>query len=124
MKIKNNNYPFTLRQLTKEEGGGFLIEFPDLPGCISDGETVEEAIDNGKDAVQCWIKAAKSSGRKIPEPEEYESYSGKWVQRIPRSLHSRLVSLANFEGVSLNALVMIMIAEGLGKKNQKFLKRK
>ncbi len=62
------NYPFTLRQLTKEEGGGFLIEFPDLSGCRSDGETIEEAIKNGKDAVACWIAAAKEAGRDIPKP--------------------------------------------------------
>lgn len=59
MKHKPSEYPFTIRHLTLEEGGGYLIEYPDLPGCMSDGETIEEAIKNGEDAVKCWIGAAK-----------------------------------------------------------------
>ena len=47
-------YPFLISILPPEEGGGYLIEFPDLPGCMSDGETIEETIENGKDAVFCW----------------------------------------------------------------------
>ena len=61
-------YPFNISTLPPEEGGGYLIEFPDLPGCISDGETIEEAIANGKDAVFCWIETAKQHGDEIPQP--------------------------------------------------------
>jgi antitoxin HicB len=57
--IKISEYPFTMRHLSKEDGGGYLIEFPDLPGCMSDGETIAEAIENGKKAIQAWIEAAK-----------------------------------------------------------------
>jgi len=56
----------TIRPLTDDEGGGFLIEFPDLPGCISDGATVEEAIANGEDAKASWIEEAQRVGRSIP----------------------------------------------------------
>jgi antitoxin HicB len=42
------SYPFLIRPLADEEGGGFLIEYPDLPGCISDGETPEEAMEQGR----------------------------------------------------------------------------
>jgi antitoxin HicB len=45
-------YPFEIKKLTEEEGDGWLITFPDLPGCMSDGETVEEAIHSGADAEQ------------------------------------------------------------------------
>lgn len=113
--MKTLEYPFILRQLTEEEGSGFLIEFPDLPGCMSDGETAEEAINNGKDAIACWIAAAKEAGRDIPRPGELEAQSGKWVQRVPRSMHLRLVKQAKREGVSLNTLVVSMISEELGK---------
>ena len=73
-------YRFTVRPLTEDEGGGYLIEFPDLPGCMSDGETIEEAIANGEDKKRCWIAAVKEAGRPIPTPsvEPVESYSGKW----------------------------------------------
>src|SRR4029450_2511521 len=100
--------PFIVRALTPDEGGGYLIEFPDLPGCISDGETVEEAIGNGLDAKRAWLAVAREKGRAIPEPGG--QLSGKWVQRVPKSLHSRLVERAEREGVSLNTLVVSLIA--------------
>jgi len=107
-------YPFEMRPLTDAEGGGWLISFPDLPGCISDGETPEEAIDNGKDAMNCWIQASAEEGREIPSVGE--TSSGKFITRIPKSLHARLVYRAKQEGVSMNALVSSFIAESLGRK--------
>ena len=62
------DYPFLMSILPPEEGGGYLIEFPDLPGCMSDGDTIEETIENGKDAVFCWIESAKEFGDEIPQP--------------------------------------------------------
>jgi antitoxin HicB len=59
------DYPFAIRPLTAKEGGGYLIEFPGLPGCISDGETVEEAIANGEDAKRAWIAAMREAGRPV-----------------------------------------------------------
>ncbi len=107
-------YPFEMRPLSDEEGGGWLITFPDLPGCMSDGETPEEAIVNGKDALQCWVQACKDDGRNIPQPGD--PASGKFITRIPKSLHSRLVSRAKQEGVSMNALVSSFISECIGRK--------
>lgn len=114
-KDKTADYPFKIRHLSKEDGGGYVIEFPDLPGCMSDGETVEEAVTNGHDAVRCWLKAAKDSGRSIPQPGAFEQQSGKWVQRVPKSIHLQLVEKAEEEGVSLNTLVIAILAEALGK---------
>lgn len=114
--MKIPDYPFTIRELSAEDGGGFLIEFPDLPGCTSDGDTLEEAIANGSDAVQSWITVAKERGRLIPLPGDIESMSGKWVQRVPRTLHARLVQQAHREHVSLNTLVISLLSESLGMK--------
>ena len=61
-------YRFVVRPLTDEEGGGYLIEFPELQGCMSDGESVEEAIINGVDAMQGWIEAMRAEGHPIPQP--------------------------------------------------------
>src|SRR5579862_2974347 len=108
-----SDYPFIIRHLSNEEGGGYLIEFPDLPCCMSDGETIDEAIENGQDAIQVWIEAAKEMNRPIPKPGELESQSGKWVQRVPKSIHLRLVNRAKEEGVSLNTLVIMMLSESL-----------
>ena len=77
---------------------------------------MEEAIANGSDAVKCWITAAKEKCREIPAPGEIENQSGKWVQRVPRSLHARLTKQAKREHVSLNTLVVSILSESLGFK--------
>lgn len=108
-------YPFEMRPLSPEEGGGWLIAFPDLPGCMSDGETPEEAMTNGRDAIAAWIEAMQASGRAIPAPGE--APSGKFIARVPRSLHARLAARAKQEGVSMNALVSALLAESLGRRD-------
>ena len=108
-----NSYPFTIRPLTETEGGGFAIEYPDLPGCISDGSTPQEAFEQGCDAVRSWLLSCIKHGDPVPKPSQA---SGQWRQRVPRSVHSRLVIRARQEGVSLNTLVTAMISEGLGKR--------
>lgn len=111
--MKIPDYPCIIRSLSKEEGGGYLIEYPDLPGCMSDGETALEAAENGIDAVQAWLTAARETNRHIPKPGELENQSGKWVQRVPKSMHLQLVNKAREEEVSLNTLVISMLAECL-----------
>ena len=61
-------YPFITTVLPEAEGGGCLIQYPDLPGCMSDGETIQEAIENGRDAVRSWIEMARAHGDEIPAP--------------------------------------------------------
>ena len=68
--LEFSEYPFTIRHLLKDEGNGYLIEFPDLPGCMSDGETIEEAISNSKGAIAAWLHAAEAMNRPIPKPGE------------------------------------------------------
>ena len=109
-------YPFTIRPLSREEGGGYLIEYPDVPGCISDGSTPEETIANGRDALRSALLTMKEFGLALPRPAAPKPASGQWRQRVPKSLHNRLVARAKQEGVSLNTLVATMIAEGLGKR--------
>lgn len=122
----NTPYPFeayahVISPLSEEDGGGFLITFPDLPGCMSDGATIEESIENGKDAFVSWISAQTDMGRPIPEPayhapEAGSVMPGKFVQRVPKTLHAKLASMAKQEGVSVNTLVLTFIAEGVGRK--------
>lgn len=107
-------YSFELRPLSEDEGGGWLIVYPDLPGCMSDGDTPEEALVNGKDALAAWLKAAVEAGREIPKPGDLPS--GKFIARVPRSLHARLSARAKLEGVSMNALVSAFLAESLGRR--------
>lgn len=113
------DYPFTIRPLSEEDGGGYLIEFPDLPGCMSDGDSIEEAVANGADAMHGWIEAMRAAGREIPPPSVADdgAFSGKWQQRVPKSLHRRLAERAGREGVSLNTLVVSLLSEGLGRRD-------
>lgn len=114
--MKTYQYPVTLRPLSDEEGGGYLAEVPDLPGCMADGETVEEAMAAIPKAIQSWIKTAKSFNDPIPEPSLAERFSGQWRMRVPKHLHAALVLRAKCEGVSLNMLATSLLAEGLGKR--------
>jgi antitoxin HicB len=114
MKPKFTDYPIEIRPLTVDEGGGFLATFPDLPGCMADGETPEEAIADARGAFDCWMDAHITDGRPAPTPG-IANASGKFVQRLPRSIHSRLQHQAEAEGVCLNQLVTAYISEGLGR---------
>ena len=115
--MKNlSQYPFEIRPLSEEDGGGYLISFPDFSECISDGNTIAEAIENGMDALQETIAALESLNMPVPEPGSESSYSGKFIQRVPKSIHARLVMRAKQEGVSMNSLVTSILAESLGRR--------
>lgn len=105
-------YPFEIRPLTQAEGSGYQIRFPDLTGCISDGQTPEEAIENGKDALEGWLATRQELGLEIPKPYTQELEPIKLVARLPRSLHSDLSKQAKQEGVSLNTLLIMLLTRG------------
>lgn len=102
--------------ITPDPEGGYVAEIPELPGCITQGDTKEEVLAMIEDAKRAWIETALKRGKAIPEPLVEKEYSGRFVVRIPKSLHKRLSELAEKEGVSLNTLVVQFLAEGLGKK--------
>jgi antitoxin HicB len=62
------SYPVVVQPLKDEDGGGFIATVPDLPGCMSDGETPEEALTNVQGAIEAWIEAAQDMGHKVPKP--------------------------------------------------------
>ena len=115
-------YAHIISPLSAEEGGGCLITFPDLPGCVSDGETEAKAVENGRDAFIAVVSALADMGRDIPAPSfspddaTVPGASGKFVARVPKSIHAKLTTRAKVEGVSLNTLVLTLIAEGLGRR--------
>lgn len=106
-------YRFTVLPLSKEEGGGYLVEYPEIPGCMSDGDTIEEAIANGREALRDCIDVFRESGRKLPKPGVE---AAQWRQRLPRTLYSKLTKQAENEGVSINSFVTAIIAEAIGSK--------
>ena len=114
-------YTHIISPLPVDEGGGYLFTLPDLPGCLSDGETEAKAVENGREAFVATVSALADMGREIPAPafllQEVSplAASGKFVARMPKTLHARLFARAKQEGVSLNALVLALVAEGLGR---------
>ena len=116
------SYAITIRPLSEKEGGGYLAEVPDLPGCMADGETIDEAVHEIESAMTSWIKTAKEFGDTVPSPSTSSRYSGQWRIRVPKHLHAQLAFFAKQEGVSLNMLAATLLAEGVGAR--KFVRAK
>jgi len=111
--MKFEDYPIHLTPIPSEEGGGYMVTVPDLPGCVADGDTIEQALEEARDAFQAWTMAEQEDKGSIPLPK---TYSGQFVQRIPKTLHARLAMRAASEGISLNQLAATFLAEGLARQ--------
>lgn len=106
--------PYTV-VLRPDEDGGTVARVEELPGCVTGGTTVSEALEKLEDLKRAWIEDAIDAGHTVPEPVPEEVLpSGKWVQRVPRSLHRKLSIVAKKENVSLNALVTSILSEAVG----------
>ncbi|MDP8924228.1 MAG: type II toxin-antitoxin system HicB family antitoxin [Chloroflexota bacterium] len=92
---------------------GFLIEVPDLPGCMTAGDTMEEAVRMLPEAMEGWLISVLERSLPVPEPSVVPEYSGKLLVRMPKSLHKRLIERAEAEGVSANQLAIALLAKGL-----------
>ena len=100
-------YPFNA---IADPDGGWVIEFPDLPGCLSQADTPDEIGSMAEEARRVWIKTTYADNGDIPLPSYPEEYSGKFNVRLPRSLHRRLAEGAAREGVSLNQYLSSLVA--------------
>ena len=109
--------PYTIEVVrdNSEDGSGWFAKVIELPGCMTQTETFDELDDMIQDAMRAWIEAAIEDGQSIPEPHGQQQYSGKFVVRIPRTLHRQLAETAQREGVSLNALVNVALAREVGQ---------
>ncbi len=108
--------PYRLELIPDAEGGGYFVRVPDLPGCISQGETVEEAHAMIRDAMRGWLTVGLEHGDPIPAPRPLttENYSGQFRVRLPRRVHRALAEAAEQEGVSLNLFVATALATAVG----------
>lgn len=94
-----------------EDEDGVVATIPDLPGCASFGDNLEDAIRSLNETKELWIKGRIDSDQPVPEPSQIEDFSGKFVLRIPRSLHRSLDREAKKQGVSLNQYVLHLLSE-------------
>lgn len=102
-------YPFNV---VAESDGGYFVSFPDLPGCMTQVARIEEIGAAADEVRELWLETVYEQGQDIPEPSYRAGYSGKFVLRLPRSLHRTLAESAEREGVSLNQYATSLLARG------------
>ncbi len=112
MKTLNDYMAMNYRMeiVEDKEEGGYVVSFPELPGCITCGETIEAAVANAKDAKEEWLAAAIEDGIEIHDPEDLEEYSGQFKIRMPRSLHRMLAEQSKREGISMNQYCVYLLS--------------
>ena len=116
-------YSHLVSPIGAADGGGFMFTMPDIPGVLADGATELDAITDGREAFIATVSALADMGQEVPVPAfnvndfTPASASGKVLARLPRSMHLQLSARAKTEGVSLNTLVVALIAEGLGRRS-------
>ncbi len=91
--------------------GGFVVSYPELPGCIAYGQTIESAVAGALDAKKAWLVNAIANGTEISEPDSLEDYSGQFKLRIPRSLHRSLSEHSRREGISMNQYCVYLLSK-------------
>jgi antitoxin HicB len=106
--------PYTI-EMIQQSTGSWFVAIKELPGCISQGDTPEDAVAMIHDAMRAWIEVALEDGMPVPEPQADEEYSGRFMVRVPRSLHRQLVQTADRQGVSLNAYCIAVLAQASGQ---------
>ncbi len=113
MEIKDYmKLPYTrlVQEMNDESGHYFYGKILELDGCQSTGDTPEELHRSLNEAMEGHLETMMENGLSIPIPEAAEKYSGKFVVRLPKSLHQRLAIEAEKEGVSLNQLALYKLA--------------
>ena len=107
----NLPYNYIVQHIVDESGPYFYARVLELDGCQSTGETFEEAYENIKEAMKEWIETKLDGGFEVPLPVGYDHFSGKFVVRIPKSLHYKLSVEAEQEGVSLNQYALYKLSK-------------
>jgi antitoxin HicB len=110
-------YTIVIQHDRDDDGNeGYVARVAELPGAISQGATIEEAAASVHDAMAGWISVALEDNIQIPEPRDVNAYSGRFLLRIPKSLHAELAARAEDEGVSLNQYVATALASAVSRR--------
>lgn len=104
-------YNLFIKEIQDESGKYFYGKVLELEGCQSTGDTFVEAYESLREAMEGYIEVKLEHNISIPEPVAEDDYSGKFVVRIPKSLHKRLTVEAQQEGISLNQYAMYKLSK-------------
>jgi len=107
----NLPYSTIVEHIKEEDEEYFFSRVMELDGCHSHGSTRHEALDNLREAMETYLEVKLEYNDPIPEPVKVEDYSGKFLLRLPKTLHQRLVVEADKEGVSLNQYALYKLAQ-------------
>lgn len=108
----NLKYPITIHE---DPEGGYVAEIEDLPGCLAQAETIDALYEEINIARRLWLETTYEDGQAIPLPRTEKEYSGKFIVRVPKSLHRKLDQVAEKEGVSLNQYLVSALSHALGQ---------
>lgn len=103
-------------ELKRNDDGTYFARIVEFPGCMTEGDDRDKALDNLDDAMKGWIEAKLQDGEPIPPPLDDAQFSGKFLVRVPRTIHRELSQRAEREGVSLNQYVLSALAKALGER--------
>lgn len=103
--------PYKMEIVPDIDEGGFVVSYPDLPGCITVGDSLDDVIANAEDAKRIWFEAAIEDGIEINEPDSLDCYSGQFKLRIPKSLHKSLAEHSKAEGISMNQYCLYLLTK-------------
>ncbi len=106
--------PYRLEIVSDSDEGGFAARYPELPGCITCADTIENVVKNAQDAKKAWFEAALEDGIEINEPgdpSKLPNVSGQFKIRMPKSLHRSLSMHAKQEGISMNQYCLYLLAK-------------
>lgn len=106
--------------MRQDDEGDFVASIAELDGCVAHGQDATEALAELGSMKRLWIESCLADGKPVPLPAEEDDTlpSGKWLQRVPRTLHKKIADLAQREGVSLNQYVVSVLAEAVGVQKQ------
>ena len=113
MKVKeylDRPYQIIIKHITDESGSYYFATVREFDGCMSHGDTYSEAFENIQIAMEGWIETKLANGFSVPDPIEENQYSGKFVLRLPKTLHAHLAKEAEKEGVSLNQYALYRLS--------------
>lgn len=109
--MKKDDYPITFKQ---DKKGDYFVWYEDLPGCMADGPSLEDAIKSLRRIRKTYLAIAKERGVEVPKPEEISCWGiRKFI--LPRDLAKRIISIAQKKRISKDKLVSQIVEEWLEK---------
>ncbi len=105
--------PYRIELIPDPNDGGWVVAIPDLPGCLSQGDTVEEAMEMIRDAQRGWLAVSLEKDAIIPAPQDIDEYGRRLNVIVPRTLYRDVARAAEAEGVKLNLFMVTALARAV-----------